>query len=204
MIKEKAQQDLHDQDLVIDINLNRGLVIVLSLVLLAVSLLGYLAWNYRGVAASSSPDSLAASNGMRKYWLTKGTYGGAVPFGVCGSGYHFASLWEILDPSNLEYNTTLGYTRADSGSGPPSAGGWIRTGYDSNNTNTAGLANCSAWSNTLGHGTVALLPHQWKADWEDLHVWNISTIPCNDVRRVWCIENRGFLNFLPLVSRSFP
>jgi hypothetical protein len=74
---------------------------------------------------------------MRQYYLTTTSYNGAEPdgsdgngTGVCADGYHFASLWEILDPASLKYNPSLGYVRDDSGQGPPTyLAGWIRTGY---------------------------------------------------------------------------
>jgi hypothetical protein len=79
---------------------------------------------------------LAASAGLRGYYLTESTYNGADAdgtdgngAGVCAEGYHFASLWEILDPSNLKYDTGLGMVRDDSGQGPPTFpyfGGWLR------------------------------------------------------------------------------
>jgi len=149
-----------EKTIVIDINLTRGLVALLALALLVAALLGYLAWNQDEVAASgpqapldrARDRPLASSAGLRGYYLTQGTYNGAEAdgtdgngAGVCASGYHFASLWEILDPSNLKYNTTLGYTQADSGQGPPTnALGWVRTGYLSNTSTTAGQGNCNA------------------------------------------------------------
>jgi hypothetical protein len=67
--------------------------------------------------------------GLRKYYLTQTTHTGGQSLSACAEGYHMASLWEILDPSNLSYDTSLGFTLADSGSGPPASSlGWIRTG----------------------------------------------------------------------------
>ena len=128
-----------EKTIVIDINLNRGLVGLLALALLMAALLGYLAWGQREAAASGPQASLdhardrpldhaqakplAQSSGLRGYYLTKSSYGPSriLTAPACASGYHFASLWEIMDPSNLKYNTDLGYTMDDSGQGPPTS-----------------------------------------------------------------------------------
>ncbi len=181
-----------EQTIIIDINLTRGLVILLTLTLLVVSLLGYLAWGRDEVAASGSPAPLAASTGMRQYYLTTSGYTGADAADACASGYHMASLWEILDPSNLKYNTTLGRTRGDSGQGPPAAlGGWVHTGYSSSTSATPGWANCNAWTSSDGShsGSAVSLYRDWDSTARDIHVWNAFTYPCNITYEVWCVED---------------
>jgi hypothetical protein len=65
---------------------------------------------------------------------------------ACAKGYHMASIWEILDTSNLSYNTDLGVIVDDSGSGPPNAiEGWIRTG----DVTSDHFTNCKAWTSDL-------------------------------------------------------
>lgn len=64
----------------------------------------------------------------RKFYLTRTGYTGARALSACTAGYHMASLWEIHDPSNLRYDTELGFVQDDSGFGPPIEFGWIRTG----------------------------------------------------------------------------
>jgi hypothetical protein len=73
-----------------------------------------------------------------------------------------ASIWEILDPSHLRYDTELGFRwedlsrSGDLGSGPPSPrGGWIRSGYIANNSGFP--SNCNAWTTTEGQGNFAEL-----------------------------------------------
>ena len=121
-----------------------GLVALLTLVLLVAALLAYLAWGQRETAASNLRAPLAASTGMRQYYLTEDPVSDATQaLTACHSGYHMASLGEIVDPSNLKYNTTLGDTRDDSSQGPPAfLGGLVRTGYNSDNSTTAGQGNC--------------------------------------------------------------
>jgi hypothetical protein len=188
MKRRKDHQDLQ-QTVIVNVNLTRGLVTLLTLAMLTVAFLGYLVWGHEEVAASSPQAPLAASIGAREYYLTASTYSSTSATTACDSGYHMASLWEILNPSGLEYNTTLGTTRADSGSGPPSFLGWARTGYSSNNDGSAGQANCSAWSTTAGNGTAVRLPQIWDTDLEDMHVWQVQLTACTSVARVWCIED---------------
>ncbi len=183
------------------------LMILLALPLLLVAGLGYLAWGQDEVAASALPAPLASSAGMRQYYLSTSNYTGGNADGTdaCAGGYHFASLWEILDPANLKYNTALGYVRADSGQGPPSyIEGWIRTGSTSSDDSTPGLGNCSAWGSSDGaqYGTTVRLPDDWDAA-TDIHAWDASTYSCAFPIRVWCVaDDAGSPVYLPLVVRN--
>jgi len=213
-----------------------GLVALLALTLLVAALLGYLVWNQDEVAASGPQASLdhpfdlaqgrardrpfdraqdkplAASAGLRGYYLTQGTYNGADAdgtdgngAGVCAEGYHFASLWEILDPSNLKYDTDLGMVRDDSGQGPPTyLGGWVRTGFGSSTSSTAGKGNCNAWdSGSSGdYGTYAYLPRDWEAG-QDIHVWEVSAPQCNLSGYVWCVADSVSVPvYLPIILKN--
>ena len=74
--------------------------------------------------------SLAANNkGPRQFCLTKTGFNGSQALTACAAGYHMASLWEIFDTTVLRYNTALGLTKPDSGSGPP-VGDQITVGRD--------------------------------------------------------------------------
>lgn len=201
-----------------------GLVGLLTLALLVAALLGYLVWNQREVAASgpqvpldyARDRPLAASAGLRGYYLTQGRYNGADAdgtdgngAGVCAEGYHFASLWEILDPSNLKYDTDLGMVRDDSGQGPPTFpffGGWVRTGYYSSDSSIPGLGNCNAWSSSSGEhsGTTAYLPNDWTAG-QDIHVWEVDTATCDiaALLRVWCVADSVSVPiYLPIILKN--
>jgi hypothetical protein len=190
MKRREEQQEPQEHTLIVNVNLTRGVVVLLTLTLLTAAFLGYLAWGEGRAVASSLRPSLAASSSVRQYYLTTAYSDGDEPLGhgVCAGGYHFASLWEILDPSNLEYNSDLGQTRADSGSGPPSYDGWVRTGYSSNNSTTAGQANCSVWTTTTGYGTRARVASDWTGT-KHMHVWFVGTTTCNSGRYVWCVED---------------
>jgi len=170
--------------IVIDINLSQSLLILLTL--LTAAFLGHLGWNEDEVAASSqqAPPAapLASSASMRQYYLTKTGSDGAHALTLCASGYHMASMWEIVDPSNLKYNTTLGLTTADSGQGPAISWGRVRTGFFANTSTTTGYANCNAWTSATGgeYGTAAQLPWGWLTTAEpglyppNFSVWRVA------------------------------
>ena len=79
---------------------------------------------------------------MRQYYLTVIGYYPTQILTACADGYHFASLWEILNISKLQYNNSLGFNSTDSGSGPNTTSGWVRTGGGENYSSmTPGNAN---------------------------------------------------------------
>src|SRR5271167_3122520 len=87
-------------------------------------------------------SSAQSSGGLRKFYLSRQSVDGAHTFHVCAPGFHFASLWEILNPTTLAYDVEDGATNDDAGSGPPSdLGGWIRTGSFSSGAS----GNCRVW-----------------------------------------------------------
>jgi len=150
----------------------------------------YLAWGAQTVDASS--PSAPTFTSMRRYYLTISTKSGAGPLTACATGYHMASLWEILDTTQLEYNSSLEFVQGDTGYGPPTyVYGWIRTGYFSSTSSTPGLGNCSVWTNgTSGSGTIAQLPSSWYSTNVDIHVWDVATDGCGtSVHHVWCVED---------------
>jgi hypothetical protein len=102
-----------------------------------------------------------------------------------------ASLWEILEPSSLRYDPVRGAQRGDSGQGPPSTNGWVRTGYDAAAYDTAGQSNCNAWSSNSAsdYGTWAGLPIDWTSG-QSIHVWKVGTLQCSiPIFRVWCVAD---------------
>ncbi len=191
-------KDQSEHTLVVNIHLTRGLAILLCAALLTVAWLGSLAWGQKEAAVSGRNDALAsapsgplaATTGMRHYYLYYAVETATQALTACASGYHMASLWEMLDTSHFQYNTALGDSRPDSGLGPPTGySGWVRTGYVSNNGTTAGQANCNAWTSTSGDGTVVSLPFDWTAAPQDIHVWTVSISSCGNSADVWCVED---------------
>jgi hypothetical protein len=104
-----------------------------------------------------------ANKGQRKFYLTPASHTGAEALSACAAGYHMASLWEIHDPTTLRCDSGLGHATLDSGSGPPVALGWIRTGTATNPFDGIGTANCNVWTSASGlnKGTVGFLSNIW-------------------------------------------
>jgi hypothetical protein len=151
-------------------------------------------------SSNSVPEQLKAIQSElsrlkpRRFYLTRTTHDGAEALTACAAGYHMASMWEILDPSNLRYDTELGFTRDDSGSGPPtSISGWIRTGSDGLATSVQGEGNCRAWTSAIStdRGTVVALPSVWALPPETIitNPWFASTNQCIFNLRVWCVQD---------------
>jgi hypothetical protein len=189
---------------------------VLVLVLLPTLLLVILTASYVRASTPAFPAAPSATTlGVRQFYLTYSTYQAGDARTVCASGYHFASIWEIADPSALKYNTDLGRTGTDSGGGPPTqiwifggsfvARGWVRTGYSTSSVDTVGRANCSGWgtSDQLAWGTAANLPSDWTAGEQDIGVWNTEVRTCNTSLRVWCVQDDSVWRvFLSMVLRN--
>ena len=129
----------------------------------------------------------------RSFYLSKNVVQGNQALTACQPGYHMASLYEIIDPSNLTYNTALGRTSDDSGSGPPdNTGGWIRTGFSSSHDTTPGQGNCDAWtSNSVSdHGAAGGLNADWASSATVSGPWSIGgATTCSSERAVWCMQD---------------
>ncbi len=181
------------------------LVLLLTLALVVAGSLGYLAWSGPQAAASTSLSPLVTAASMRQYYVTKTTHPAAEATTACAAGYHMASLWEILDTSNLRYNTTLGYTYMRHGKGPPTeVAGWVRTGYISATHGTPGQINCSAWTSPslTEWGTRVWLISDWTSA-GDIHVWQGLIAACGTSARVWCVEDYSHTTYLPLTVKNF-
>ena len=116
-----------------------------------------------------------------------------------------ASIWEILDPSNLLYNTELGNWTGnllDIGEDQPptyiwdgilfQTNGWVRTGYAISSSGTVpGKAHCDGWtSNSLNeNGTAIRLRTDWSVPAE-FNAWNAYLETCDEWLPVWCVEDR--------------
>ena len=160
-------------------------------------------------AACLPPLHRSATDGRRRFYLTKGSAQGNRALTACAAGYHMASRFEILDVTALEYDTSKGLTTDDSGSGPPSTAasyespgpfGWIRTGGASQFTNASGAPgssagsasmNCATWSSNSpqAFGTVAYLTDRFSENNAATPAWNGRPERCDVTSRVWCVEN---------------
>jgi len=169
---------------------------LLALTLVVLSLSGSVAWaqDDGGSAGSGGPHAPLLQGGSgRRYYLTNGPYwDGDVADTACASGYHMASLWEILDVSNLVYNTDLGFTYgSDTGEGPPTGfAGWVRTGQSASGSIIPGTGNCQAWGSddASDRGTYVVLPTDWTAG-TDIGPWSVGSMTCDSASFVWCVED---------------
>jgi hypothetical protein len=134
----------------------------------------------------------SAINLQRLFYLTTTLHDGNAPITACAAGYHMASMWEIHDLAALKYNTSLGYSATDSGSGAPaSIAGWIRTGVPSFTNTVPGNANCNSWaSDDPSHnGTRVNLQPQWASAGEFTSPWDATVQACSATSRVWCVQD---------------
>jgi hypothetical protein len=121
-----------------------------------------------------------------------------------------ASLWEILDVSNMvyDYDHPAAHVKADSGNGPPSGWyGWVRTGWAASTSDIAGTGNCLAWTSTSsGDSTVAVrLATAWETAPGDIGPWDATSFTCNFNGPVWCVGDFGSgAVYLPLIMKNFP
>jgi hypothetical protein len=128
----------------------------------------------------------ANASSTRKFYLTKNGFYGDQTLTACAHGYHMASLFELAVTSDLQYNTTLGYSVGDSGFGPAQLiFGWVRTGLASD----IGI-NCDGWttSTSLGKG-VTTAPFINFQTGPIAITWTVQAGSCSDQIRVWCVED---------------
>ena len=144
---------------------------------------------------STYSAALKSTAPIRGFYLSKNVVEGAGATTACASGYHMASIWEVHEPSNLRYDTTLGQSSDDSGSGAPFGSGWVRTGYVSvgGSAQPAGFVNCNAWTSNAStdNGSQIGLYVNWDELTEMVAIapWVGATESCNQTAPVWCVQD---------------
>jgi hypothetical protein len=148
-------------------------------------------------AGNVCEDRSCTTDGRKRYYLTnfqtQGSYDGATAANACDSrpGFHMASLWEILDPSTLQYDFTFGEVVELGSEGPPTARhGWLRTSNEGGN-NGPGEANCNGAtsSDSANLGTISYIARDWGLGAQSTSPWIHQVVPCNTAARVWCVED---------------
>jgi hypothetical protein len=129
----------------------------------------------------------AGAQVQRQYYLTKTTVPASQAAGSCATGYHMASIFEIEETSNVRYQTNLGQTSGDSGSGPPLGFPfWARTGLPGLNQ------SCNAWTtddpNDQGFTFILAFPSN-AAGRQQFGHWVADLISCSSKARVACIQD---------------
>ncbi|MHB8788976.1 MAG: hypothetical protein ACYDBT_03760 [Desulfobulbaceae bacterium] len=145
-------------------------------------------------SSSISSMTVSPTGGRKIFYLTHNDYYPNQALTACGAGYHMASLWEILNVTNLvyEYDNPAAYTKTDSGYGPPSNWyGWVRTGYDSSGSSTTGRGNCLNWTSNdaANYGVCVRLSSSWETAPGDIFTWDATSFTCNLVGPVWCVRD---------------
>jgi hypothetical protein len=125
-------------------------------------------YGLRGSTVLGSSSTESTSWQARRYCLTKTKVAGNKPLTACPAGFHMANMAEIVNPSALKYDSTVGFSAPDSGSGPPfDEQGWVRTGLNSWGKGSVatggGVANCELWTTDAedAGGTVVKLTGGW-------------------------------------------
>ena len=127
---------------------------------------------------------------QRSFYLTPTTHDTLTALQACASGFHTANIYEIYDPTGLRYDTQLGLTSNDSGSGPPASGsihsGWVRSGRVASNLAVGGIGNCQAFQSNdpLDVGHTATL-----TSFPVIGPWQYLLRTCDEVAPVWCVSD---------------
>jgi hypothetical protein len=144
----------------------------------------------------NSCDGGCSADGRRLYYMTQTLHQPNEALTACETGFHFASLYEILDPSNLRYDTYRGRASDDSGSGPLThRPAWLRTGTNASGSGVMapGFANCNAWTTMDGNsfGSYIELTRAWTIELfpEYKWPWRMQAIPCDLQAAVWCVQD---------------
>ena len=119
----------------------------------------------------------------RRFYLAKVIASGANADTLCGAGFHFASIFELVDVGALRYDTTLGQTTADSGAGPPTSAGWARSGAGS------GPTNCNTWTDATAAVTGTLTQLSRDPASQELGPWSVASGACSTLAPSWCVED---------------
>jgi hypothetical protein len=150
-----------------------------------------------GTLQATVNDGVPAS--AKKYYLTVNGFTGGDAIKACDRRFHMASLFEIQDPSNLQYvnRSTPVYDSLvdDQGLGPPSNRmGWVRSGvyppsgfvydcpdyWDQHDPHTGTTLTLNAHSFYAAPDLPASHPNTW---------WSAALRPCSQPVLVWCVED---------------
>lgn len=147
----------------------------------------------RASAPNRCTDRLCGTSGRKFFYLSRTNRPGSTADIACEAGFHFASLWELADPSQLEYDTARGRTDTDSGEGPPNTTfGWVRTGFSTSAANSAGNGNCLDWSSNLNtdRGSAVGPNVAWNSTTSSpVDPWSANAFQCNGGLGSWCVQD---------------
>jgi hypothetical protein len=187
---------------------DRRVLVLLFSLLFSLLLAGSVVASEGSPRVQEEPTALLAAGGGRHFYQTEATYATDEILTACADGYHTASLWEILDVSNMayDYDHPAAHVQDDSGHGPASGWyGWVRTGNWASTSGTAGTGNCNNWTSTDGgdSGVAIRLSTAWELAPGDIGTWDATSFPCSFTGEVWCVGDSGRV-YLPLIMKNFP
>jgi hypothetical protein len=142
-------------------------------------------------AVSHNVGTSVAGARFRRFYVTQSSVNGANALSACGPGFHMASLWEIHEPSSLQYDASLGGGAPDLGLGAPSDYlAWVRTGANTQDPEP-GAKHCNQWTTASAgsSGTLVMLTDNWLATNTATWPWIAVVEPCSSSRPVWCVED---------------
>jgi hypothetical protein len=188
---------------------DRRVLVLLFSLLFSLLLVGSVGASEVPLLVQKEPTAVLAAGGGRHFYLTDADFATVDSLTACASGYHMASLWEILDVSNLVYDHDHpdAHVKDDSGQGPPSFWyGRVRTGQDASSSATAGSGNCNNWTSTSSAdtGVFVRLSREWETAPGDIGPWDATSFACHVVGPVWCVGEFGGAIYLPLIMKNFP
>ena len=168
----------------------------------AVSVLQATAKLTTGAVTEQSDDTIYDRDPTKAkmYYLTVTSFNGGDAITACDSGFHMASISEILDPSSLQYDTMRSTPAFEEpsyyqGFGPPSDQmGWVRTGFfpiaDKPDYSDFSMSGFDQHSGT----TLSLHTQIWGDPYTDPYPtdtetgWHVNQIAYNRPQQVWCVE----------------
>ncbi len=135
------------------------------------------------------------ASAQKKYYLTSKTYPANQVLKACASGYHMASVLELINPERLIYNYSVLYALyqgGDQGHGPPiNVSGWVRSSNIPSLINASCEAGGLPWTDTSqsNNGAIATSTVFWDINDVATHAMAITNDFCDALRNVWCIQN---------------
>ncbi|MDJ0789132.1 MAG: hypothetical protein QNK05_20180 [Myxococcota bacterium] len=135
----------------------------------------------RAIGGNLCDDDTCSARGARRYFLTTNEVVGEAAQAACGPGFRVARLWEIHDPSSLEYDFKRGLDIGKFQTASDAFLGWMYAGSD---------VHCGDWTGvgSFGQGRLGILVFDLSRPPDDLNHWSIGSSECDFPRAVWCVE----------------
>jgi hypothetical protein len=146
----------------------------------------------RATAGNSCDDASCFGSERRRYYLTQSFSAGNHGATGCTAGFHMAAVFELIDLSDLKYDTALGRTSQDSASGPPTSVGWIRNGTSFNSLLTCGSAQSGPWTSADANDEGSLMSANvglFGAPASGIPRWETQLTSCDTTHPMWCVED---------------